>query len=234
MSYQQICPSRVYAPQPPITPYPIEASHKVCQTFSPQITYIQPQQRHEYLPIQNVANNQICFPRQITVVTIPRPLRGIELENNEKQIVRVISQYTECQILSAEIWREFLKGAYIVLEGIGPYNELRSLPKTSEGTSSHQSHGPQYRISLKNFRECLFSKKAIKTAFRDLNGRQIYKQVTWIQLENYSTRLEELIPHILDYVKFVLTGRNQGPFGSSQFTEHNPLQLGVCPNRDYI
>lgn len=231
MSYQQICPRRVYNPQPPITPYPIEASHKVCQTFSPQITYIQPQQRHEYLPIQNVAHPQICFSRQIDVITIPRPLRGIQLENNEIRIIRVISQYTKCQISSAEIWKEFLKGAYIKLEGVDPYNELRSLPGVSEGTSSHQSHGAQYRISLKNFRECLFSKI---TEPAELNGRWIYKNVTWIQLENYSTRLEELIPHILDYVKFVLTGRNQGPFGSSEFTEHNPLQLGVCPNRDYI
>lgn len=231
MGYQQICPQRVYTPQPPMTSYPMEARHKVCQTFSPQITYIQPQQRHEYLPIQNVANQQICFPRKIEVITIPRPLLGIELENNEIRIVRVISQYTKCQILSAEIWREFLKGAYIELEGIGPYNELQSLPGATQGTSSHKSHGAQYRISLKNFRECLFSQK-IKTA--EVNGRRIYKNVTWIQLEKNSTRPEEIIQHMVDYIMYILSGRNQGPFGSSEFTEHNPLQLGVCQNRDYL
>lgn len=231
MGYQQICPRRVYTPQPPITSYPVEARHKVCQQFYPQVTYIQPQQRQDYLPIQNVAHQQICFPRQITVVTIPRPLRGIELEDSEIRIVRVISQYTKCQILSAEIWKEFLKGAYIELEGFQPYHELRLLPGASEGTSSHQSHGAQYRISLKNFRECLFSKK-IKTV--NLNGRRIHKDVTWIQLEKNSTRPEELIPHMVDYIMYILSGRNQGPFGSSEFTEHNPLQLGVCPNRDYI
>lgn len=113
---------------------------------------------------------------------------------------------------------DFFDGAHVVIEDRGAlYDTARALPGAVERLSSHASQGPQYQVAGDSTGPILFGKTA------DGSG-------TWVQLEGHRADLtlagaKDLVPHMVDYVKYKLTGRNQSRFGSSGYTEARPLIL---------
>lgn len=120
------------------------------------------------------------------------------------------------------ILEEMLKGGHVQLDDNGQfYDELvRSFKSSlSERISSHHSVQQQYSLSYPIVKEVLFG----VTEDKDGNKR------TWIQFEKHNTKtLINLIMHIVDFIRYKWTGKNIGPFGSSEHTDENPLV--ISPN----
>lgn len=118
------------------------------------------------------------------------------------------------------IFDELLKGGYMRFEDDGAlYDDLLNefgTKKTGghlrKRRSSHQSIVPQYALFGKVTKEVLFGVTV------DENG----KKHTWMQFEAHSTtNILEIILHMIDYIIHKFTGKNVGPYGLSQHTEHN-------------
>ncbi|MBS0638167.1 MAG: hypothetical protein JSS12_11715 [Verrucomicrobia bacterium] len=121
----------------------------------------------------------------------------------------------------AEFAREVLSGAYVQIEDGGKFYDKwvndENL-KIESRHSSHKSSAKQYSFQGPLFKECLFSKKELE------DGRE----VTWFQLERYPAGKLYLIPHLVTWALYRVTGKNQGPHGSSAHTENkNPLVLTI-------
>lgn len=112
---------------------------------------------------------------------------------------------------------EILRGAYVCFADTGHfYKNWSILPKVKvRHLSSHPSSGRQYMLVGPGVGEVLFGKTKIKI------NNQIQK-VTFVQLEKYPFTHHL---HMLDYLKFKASGKNQGPLGNSIYTHHNPLIL---------
>lgn len=121
----------------------------------------------------------------------------------------------------ARFLREVLSGAYVQIDDGGTFyaewvkdQNLKIEPRQS----SHKSSAKQYSFQGPLFKECLFSKKKLE------DGRE----VTWFQLERYPAGKLYLIPHLVTWALYRVTGKNQGPHGSSAHTENkNPLVLTI-------
>jgi hypothetical protein len=117
---------------------------------------------------------------------------------------------------------DFFDGAHIVIEDDGAlYDQGRALPDAVERMSSHASLGKQYQVAGDSTGPILF-------------GRTPDGKGTWLQLEGHRADLTlggapDLIPHMIDYVKYKLTGKNQSRFGSSSYTDKHPLVLDPAP-----
>ena len=110
-------------------------------------------------------------------------------------------------------------GAYIRFEDGGAlYYELRACGRVR--TSSHRSVAQTYEVMLEDHARCA---PPILLVGRTRTG-------TWMQTERHSARWCGLGLHCVDYVVYKLTGRNQGAYGNSSYTEHNPLILRVPPS----
>lgn len=116
---------------------------------------------------------------------------------------------------------ELLKGGHFRLSDNGQfYEELLSEfnEDIRQRYSSHRSDKPQYAYSGKVINEVLFGTSS------DSDG----KISTWIQFEKHTTKtIIEYILHLIDYIKYLLTGSNFGPFGRSFYTENNPLVVYI-------
>ncbi len=73
---------------------------------------------------------------------------------------------------------------------------------------SHNSTNQYYRIRSVLVPEILFGTS---------------KKGTWVQLENHSGAPEDFLLHFIDYMRYVISGKNRGPFGSSTYIDKNPL-----------
>ncbi|MCE5293995.1 MAG: hypothetical protein LLF94_05220 [Chlamydiales bacterium] len=113
--------------------------------------------------------------------------------------------------------QEALNGAYVQIEDNGEfYNKwLQEVPHKVQRTSSHASSATQFSFQGPLFKECLFSKKKVK------NEDGTFREVTWFQLERYPLGKAYVIPHLLTWALYKITGKNQGPHGASAHTEHN-------------
>lgn len=120
-----------------------------------------------------------------------------------------------------EVLEELVKGGHLKFDDGGLfYNELvrHFGSDIKKRTSSHHSCVQQYSISGPVVKEVLFGVSV------DTDGNK----TTWIQFENHSMdSILELILHLFDYLMHKVTGKNIGPYGRSDFTEKNPLVVGL-------
>jgi hypothetical protein len=121
--------------------------------------------------------------------------------------------------------KKILKGAYVVIvDGGYMYNQWEANCENKQTrVSSHESNSIQYGIRGKVFKEVLFSKKVMELP----NGT--LKEVTWLQMERYPTKLGYFILHLWTWVLYKITGKNQGPYGSSSHTEKSDPLVIVAP-----
>jgi hypothetical protein len=114
-------------------------------------------------------------------------------------------------------WRftgEILKGAHVRIFDLGErYNDWKTLPSARTRRSSHKSDGPQYHVDGPLVSTVLFGKIG---------------SWTWLQLEGHP----QGIGHVVDWVKYSVTHRNQGPYGSSHHVENRPIE--IHPTRRHI
>jgi hypothetical protein len=105
--------------------------------------------------------------------------------------------------------KEFLKGAHIqFIDNHYYYNKwTKKYPGyLKKSYSSHKSTRKQYRVRSAKIPEILIGTK---------------RKGTWIQLER--TPVTKPVGHFIDYIAYTITGDNQGPYGSSKYTEKNPI-----------
>jgi hypothetical protein len=123
---------------------------------------------------------------------------------DEAQILDDIFLIPEARRNASEIFR----GAHVVIaDGGQRYQAWAKLRTARTRISSHRSDKPQYAVNGPCCHTILFG-----TA----NGN------TWFQLENNPS---DEIYHFYDFVAYVFTGENRGPYGSSDHTDSNPLRI---------
>ncbi|MCL9684864.1 hypothetical protein [Legionella maioricensis] len=134
-----------------------------------------------------------------------------------KLIAKLQLGFGKNSIVTAEILEEMLQGAYLKFEDNGSlYNELIAIFHLNlrKRSSSHASCVQQYSFSGPVVKEILFGVSENKTG----------TNTTWVQFEKHNTNTPiNLILHLFDYVMHQWTGKNIGPYGSSNYTESNPL-----------
>ncbi|WP_341757633.1 hypothetical protein [Candidatus Tisiphia endosymbiont of Ditula angustiorana] len=112
---------------------------------------------------------------------------------------------------------DFLKGAHIMVEDNGSmYDTLKDLGLVKERISSHhRGNKAESDASVQAgeiFREFLVGKTK--------DGK------TWFQLEAHSIGgLSNFVKHMIDYVTYVLTGKNVGQYGLSEHVDSKPITL---------
>ncbi|MDR3502820.1 MAG: hypothetical protein P4L79_09575 [Legionella sp.] len=129
------------------------------------------------------------------------------------------SDYETDPVRTQEVLQELLNGGHLNLKDDGKfYDELVNHFNSSinKRLSSHHSVAQQYSLSYPISKEVLFG------VTEDSEG----KKRTWIQFEKHDTKnLLNIILHLIDYIKYRITGKNIGPFGSSEHTDSNPLVI---------
>jgi hypothetical protein len=107
---------------------------------------------------------------------------------------------------------EVMRGAHVeIVDGHAAYHVWRTLKTAKSRASSHQSEGTQYQVSGPFSKAILFGKR---------------RDVTWLQLEGHPwSGVQSRLGHIVDFFRYKVTGKNQGPFGSSPYVEKNPLRI---------
>ncbi|MDR0329149.1 MAG: hypothetical protein LBH99_00485 [Rickettsia sp.] len=112
---------------------------------------------------------------------------------------------------------DFLKGAHVMVEDNGDmYDTLKDLGLVKERISSHhRGNKAESDASVQAgeiFREFLVGKTK--------DGK------TWFQLEAHSIGgLSNFVKHMIDYVTYVLTGKNVGQYGLSEHVDSKPITL---------
>lgn len=129
--------------------------------------------------------------------------------------------------LIQRLWREdqfeiLLQGGHIIFRDNGElYQKWTSDPHIAKikRVSSHHSVDPQWGV------EGSFVKEALFGTIIDLNG----EKCTWLQLERYPAEGEGLVmlaKHLATYFEYLITRKNQGPYGASPYTERHPYLEG--------
>jgi hypothetical protein len=102
---------------------------------------------------------------------------------------------------------EILRGAHVrILDHGLHYDDWKALPSARDRHSSHPSDGPQYHIDGLFVHTVLFGK---------------VDNWSWFQLEGHP----QGIRHAIDFLAYVFTHENQGPYGSSRHTHHRPIEI---------
>lgn len=137
----------------------------------------------------------------------------------KKEEVLIFKQLDQIFDITPEQLEHILKGAHVRLDDNGEMYEkwVSELHKKNERVSSHKSNTQQYGIQGPFIKELLFSRT------NDQEGNKY----TWFQLENHPVSMGHIIRHMIDYFKYKITQENQGPFGSSPFTDSAPIILKV-------
>ncbi len=118
---------------------------------------------------------------------------------------------------------EMLRGAHIRVDDKGKlYKKWKDLEGAHERISSHPHviDSKQYGIRGPWFHEILFG-------IVEEEG----KKKTFLQFENtpWSEGLSNRVGHSKDAIKYVLTGKNVGPYGMSEHVDKNPLHIRTKP-----
>jgi hypothetical protein len=104
---------------------------------------------------------------------------------------------------------EIFSGAHVIIaDGGRRYEAWTKLRTAQQRMSSHQSDKPEHAVSGPCCHTILFG---------------TVDEHTWFQMENNS--LEDWVYHLVDFIKYKATGKNQGPYGSSAHTDRNPLRI---------
>ena len=174
------------------------------------------------------------------------------------ELLESILLYTKSELTYKEVFSEILNGAYITIKNDNGYiykKLLRFLKDNKvsssrgrggmDGFSSHFSNKYQYRVgdgdlfSMKNKKsskyDLLFGQRPIVNnwQYEKLDYAKYFLKnqgSSWFQFERsrLSKTLSDKFSHGISSIKYLLTGKNQGPFGSSEYTEYNPLVLELC------
>jgi hypothetical protein len=108
-------------------------------------------------------------------------------------------------------WRftgEIFRGAHVRIYDKGARcDDWKTLPTADTRSSSHRSDGDQYHVDGPLAHTILFGK---------------FGGWTWLQLESHPIHdLVSLIGHGHDFIRYKLSGENQGPYGSSPHAENS-------------
>ena len=174
------------------------------------------------------------------------------------ELLESILLFTKSNLSYKEVFSEILNGAYITIKNDNGYiyrrllrflrdNKISSSRGTGgmDGFSSHFSNKYQYRIgngdlfSMKNKKsskyDLLFGQRPIvkNWQYEKLDYAKYflkYQGSSWFQFERnrLGKTLSNKFSDGISSIKYLLTGENQGPFGSSKYTEYNPLVLEMC------
>jgi hypothetical protein len=112
---------------------------------------------------------------------------------------------------------QLLDGGHLLVPGRVALDRWRDLPGARARPSSHYRDlrgadaGPQYGLAGRFTHEILFGPGP--------HG------ATFVQLERAAPSRTALPRHLADWVEYRATHRNQGPYGSSAFTDARPLRL---------
>ncbi|WP_173236545.1 hypothetical protein [Legionella antarctica] len=138
-----------------------------------------------------------------------------------KLVAELRINFKKSKNFTTELFEELLKGGYLKLEDNGSlYHTLvhHFHPNLLKRQSSHYSCVQQYAFSGPVVKEILFG---ISEDNSDVS-------TTWIQFERHNTNSPiNLILHLFDYFIHKCTGKNIGPYGSSYYTERNPLRISL-------
>ncbi|MBA3957760.1 MAG: hypothetical protein H0X51_05125 [Parachlamydiaceae bacterium] len=131
-----------------------------------------------------------------------------EAKGNQKDLIKDLAKLSKIG--------EILKGGYLRIEDGGEtYRKWAKFKERKKRWSSHRSEGQQYAIRGNFVKEALFGQVRI-------NG----KLHSWIQLERHPAKFGYHTRHLVTYVQYKWTNKNQGPWGDSRHTEkRNPLRV---------
>lgn len=120
----------------------------------------------------------------------------------------------------ANFLADILKGAHVHVIDEGAFYAKWSQMNAKARISSHRSKidSIQYGISGPWIHEILFGVVDYEDA-----------DATFFQLENspYGREIINSIKHIMDYLKYKVRGKNQGPYGESEHKDNNPIFLNM-------
>jgi hypothetical protein len=122
-----------------------------------------------------------------------------------------------CILDASRYASEIFRGAHVIItDGGWYYNYWRHLGSAQERPSSHESDEPQYEVAGPCCHAVLFGRRA---------------RNTWFQMENNSYK-GSMISHGIDYVHYKTSSRNQGPYGSSTYTDKHALWISSLADDD--
>ena len=107
---------------------------------------------------------------------------------------------------------EVMRGAHVeIFDGCMRYEAWRVLQTADSRKSSHRSEGTQYQVVGPFCTTILFGKRGY---------------ITWLQLEEHPWGgIKNSILHSVDFVQYKISGKNQGPYGSSKYVDTFPLRF---------
>lgn len=164
-----------------------------------------------------LAHAQLCSMQSINKSLLLQKLTICKQEEKE-----IIEYLVENFALKEGQLEEILKGAHVRLrdQGFSYQKWAVEIPTNAkkERLSSHPSdkHAKQYGVRGPFFKEFLFSQIT--------EDNEVF---TWFQLENNPFSFGYFYRHTFDYLKYKITGKQQGPYGSSFATHHAPIFLDL-------
>ncbi len=182
-------------------------------------------------------NKEIVHEFREIVGNLPKYLqKGIlrQLENAskyERNLFNFLRERIDMTGLDEkQLFFHILTGAYIIMDDGGETYEAWSKFETKRSRiSSHVSDATQFAIEGVLARECLFSRKQL------IDEEGVSRTVSWFQFERYPAKLGYYLPHLWTYILYKVSGKNQGPMGSSAYSENNnPLVLKLKPKSSPI
>jgi hypothetical protein len=185
-----------------------------------------------HLSLQFMKIRDRSFKTRLDQFQIEHPELFNALENKKNLLHRILfSRETEKEVLthlrdnydiSTSDWEEILKGGFVKIQDDGKLYDFLQSKAHAARYSSHVSTAKQYAIRGRVFKELLFGKVETKEG-------SISESYTWFQLERspFSWNPWRALCHSMDYVDYAITGRNQGPYGQSSFTELGRKQLEI-------
>ena len=114
--------------------------------------------------------------------------------------------------LAQEYFGQVMRGAHVeIRDQHARYHTWRKLRSAGTRLSSHKSYGAQYHVDGPFCHTILFGKR---------------RDVTWLQLERHAFGgAKNGFLHIVDWIRYHVTDKNQGPYGDSVYVESNPLRF---------
>ncbi len=159
---------------------------------------------------------QVAVAMQEEVKICPKLLKNIQKQFKHatpEEIIVIVDILSLC-VESKRDLEEFFKGGHLVIEDDGElYNKWNTFTRKTDrnNSSSHDSIDKQFSIQGPLVKECLIGTRMVGD-----------KKATWIQLESHPTSVLHVIGHLVSFLKYKLTGKNQGPYGQSKYTEKKP------------
>lgn len=149
---------------------------------------------------------------QLKGLDTTRLFKRLSICKEEEQ--QILTHLVEKFDLNDNQLEEILMGAHVRLADDGELYNIwnETILGKQARISSHPSNAQQYGISGPFVKQLLFSSVEEKGT--------VY---TWFQLENHPVSFGHLIRHMVDFFKYKLSNEQQGPYGSSKATHHQPI-----------